>query len=149
MTRDLTSCNLWSHPSIEDVAQFCILISDRNNSAEQTEKQCRRIAWVSCIKKRKRHSTPLDDKPTPFRLQLLSNTSNTSWETDVVLNRQEPSLKKHSPAADQQPLESWCGNVLYRPTFRGRLFYSWGELWAKLRWFEELQVFGGESICLD
>ena len=28
---DLMSCNLWSHPSIEDVTQFCILVSEKQN----------------------------------------------------------------------------------------------------------------------
>ena len=29
--QDLMSCNLWSHPSIEDVTQFCALISEKQN----------------------------------------------------------------------------------------------------------------------
>ena len=36
-------------------------------------------------KRRKRHSTPSDDK-----LELLTTTINISLETDVVLKRQEP-----------------------------------------------------------
>ena len=36
-------------------------------------------------KRRQRHSTPLDDN-----LQLLTTTSNTPLETDVILKRQEP-----------------------------------------------------------
>ena len=36
-------------------------------------------------KRRKRHSTPSDDK-----LQLLTTTSSVSLEKDIILKRQEP-----------------------------------------------------------
>ena len=48
-------------------------------------------------KRKKHHSTPSDDKH-----QHLTTISNTSLETDVVLNGPEPLLQWQAPTVDQQ-----------------------------------------------
>ena len=57
-------------------------------------------------KRRKRHSTPSDDKP-----QHLTTITYTSLESDVVLNGLESLSKQQTSAADQQPLKN--GTEIY------------------------------------
>ena len=60
-------------------------------------------------KRRKRHSTPSDDKP-----QHLTTITYTSLESDVVLNGLESLSKQQTSAADQQPVQKYInGTEIY------------------------------------